>query len=92
MTTDTVTYGVRGPDARNTVVPAPSRNAALDMLLPGDRIMESFDGGKTWGDGRARIVDGELRDYGSTKCDDCGDGLIMPGWLCYDCAQGRGLR
>lgn len=92
MTTDTATYGVRGPDARNTVVRAPSREAALDMLLPGDRLMESFDGGKTWGDGRARIVDGELRDCGSTTCDDCGDGLIMPGWLCYDCAGRRGIR
>lgn len=85
-------YGVRGSDPRNTVVPAPSRAAALDMLLPGDRVMESFDGGKTWGDGRARIVNGELRDYGSNKCDDCGTELMLPGWLCSDCARQRGVR
>lgn len=92
MTIDTVTYGVRGSDARNTIVPAPSRQAALDLLLPGDRLMESSDGGRTWSDGRARIVNGELRDYGSTRCDDCGAGLIMAGWLCPDCADERGLR
>ena len=92
MTTDTVTYGVRGSDARTTVVTAPSRKAALDMLCTGDRLMESFDGGHTWGDGRARIVDGELRDYGSAECGDCGTGLLMPGWLCADCARGRGIR
>jgi hypothetical protein len=33
-------YGVRGPDPRNTVVKAESREAAEEMLLPGDVVME----------------------------------------------------
>lgn len=32
-------YGVRGPDWRNTVVKAGTREAAEDMLLPGDVLM-----------------------------------------------------
>jgi hypothetical protein len=91
MTTDTV-YGVRRAHPFNTVVEANTREDALDLLLPGDRLVESFDGGKTWEDGRARIVNGELRDYGSKKCDDCGTGLMLPGWLCPDCARDRGVR
>lgn len=33
-------YGVRGPDPRNTIVNAGTREAAEDMLLPGDVLME----------------------------------------------------
>jgi hypothetical protein len=44
----TCVYGVRGPDPRNTVVRAGSRDAAADMALPGDAIVVSDDGGKTW--------------------------------------------
>lgn len=43
-----VIYGVRGPDPRNTVVKAPSREDAAEMLLPGDVIIVSRDGGRTW--------------------------------------------
>lgn len=32
-------YGVRGPDPRNTVVKAGTREEAEDMLLPGDVLM-----------------------------------------------------
>jgi hypothetical protein len=32
-------YGVRGPDPRNTVTPAPSKNSALAMRLRGDVLM-----------------------------------------------------
>jgi hypothetical protein len=35
----TTQYGVRGPDPRNTVVTAPSKDAAVDMLTPGDVLM-----------------------------------------------------
>jgi len=41
-------YGVRGPDPRNTVVSAGSRAAAAEMALPGDVIVISADGGRTW--------------------------------------------
>jgi hypothetical protein len=32
-------YGVRGPDLRNTVVAVPTKDAAMDMLMPGDVLM-----------------------------------------------------
>lgn len=32
-------YGVRGPDPRNTVVTAPTRDEAVGMLTPGDALM-----------------------------------------------------
>lgn len=32
-------YGVRGPDPRNTVVTAPDKDAALEMLESGDVLM-----------------------------------------------------
>lgn len=41
-------YGVREPDPRNTVVRAPSREQAVDMLMPGDVVVVSTDGGRTW--------------------------------------------
>lgn len=47
---------------------------------------------ETHNDDRCRVVGGEVRHYGSTTCDDCGTGLLLPGWLCYGCAAARGLR
>lgn len=44
----TCVYGVRGPGPRNTVVKAGSRDAAVDMLMRGDVIVVSDDGGRTW--------------------------------------------
>lgn len=41
-------YGVRGPDPRNTVVRAPSQEDAVDMVLDGDVVVVSRDGGRTW--------------------------------------------
>jgi transposase len=35
--------------------------------------------------------DREERNYASMTCDDCGKGLILPGWLCIDCGKDRGL-
>lgn len=49
MSADTLIYGVRGPDPRNTVVKAGThRSDAQVMLLPGEVIVVSTDGGKTW--------------------------------------------
>jgi hypothetical protein len=37
--TGEVEYGVRGPDPRNTVQRMPSRDDAVDALLPGDVVV-----------------------------------------------------
>jgi hypothetical protein len=41
-------YGVRGPDPRNTVARFPDRAEAADARFPGDVIVVSTDGGRTW--------------------------------------------
>jgi hypothetical protein len=51
MTTpDTVVYGVRGPDHRNTVVKCDSREEAAEMasFFTGDVVVVSQDSGQTW--------------------------------------------
>ena len=49
MATDEVIYGVRGPDPRNTVVKAESREQAAEMVFfPGDVLVVSRDSGRTW--------------------------------------------
>ena len=48
MSTANAIHGARGPDPRNTVVKADSRDEAAEMLLPGDVIVVSPDGGRTW--------------------------------------------
>lgn len=92
MSTDTLVYGVRGPDPRNTVVKAPSAREAVEMRAFNDVVVVSHDGGRTWQAGRVRIVRGEVRNYETAVCDDCGKGLMLPGWLCQDCWTDRGMH
>lgn len=45
-------WGVRGPDPRNTVVKAPNKESAIEMLLPGDRLMVRDNAFGQWGEWR----------------------------------------
>jgi hypothetical protein len=45
-------YGVRGPDPRNTVVLAPNRESAIEMLLPDERLMVRDNAFGEWGEWR----------------------------------------
>lgn len=92
MSTDTLLYGVRGSDPRNTVVKAPSVEDAVETVLQGEVVVVSRDDGRTWERARIRVVGEEIRNYETSACDDCGTGLILPGWLCVECATGRGVR
>jgi len=60
------------------------------MTHPDDTAQEATMTETT--DDRTRVVNGEVRHYGTNTCDDCGTGLILPGWLCYGCDSDRGLR
>jgi hypothetical protein len=44
----TCVYGVRRAAPFNTVIEADNRDDAADMAMPGDVIVVSDDGGKTW--------------------------------------------
>lgn len=85
-------YGVCGPGPRNTVVKAPSVDAAVEMVLRNEVVVVSRDNGTTWDQARIRVVGDEIRNYETNVCDDCGTGLVLPGWLCVNCAEGRGVR
>lgn len=86
-------YGLRGSGPKPKTVTTDSRDQAIEHHLPGDVIVVSYDGGNTWENSRIQVrEDGEVRDYGSMRCDDCGVGLLLPGWLCPGCAEGRGIR
>jgi hypothetical protein len=57
MTTENMIYGVRGPDLRNTVVRADSPEGAREMLMDGDVIVVSADGGRTWSSAAEALID-----------------------------------
>lgn len=85
-------YGVGCSDRCSTAIKAPSVEAAVEMATRDEVIVVSRDGGTTWDKARIRIVGGEIRNYETSVCDDCGTGLILPGWLCVNCAESRGVR
>lgn len=86
MSTDTLVYGVRGPDPRNTAVKAGTRQEAEDMLLPHDVIVVSTDGGKTWTEESPAepLLDPDCRDG---KCGSCVGGVCE-----HDCHQSGGAQ
>lgn len=86
----TLIFGLRGSDERNTVVKFGAVENAVEALLSGDVIMVRHHDQEGWRKARVRVMpDGELRNHENTTCDDCGVGLILPGWLCGDCHNAR---
>lgn len=61
-----VLYGVRRAAPFNTVMEAPCRDEAADLLLPGDVIVVSADGGRTW-----RPEESEGERLLADPCDEC---------------------